>query len=66
MSGFQSSSDVSKSSANLKHRLENLPLLTKDPELQAKLKYMIKSCQLLNIGAIICILFLLQPRMVKN
>jgi hypothetical protein len=35
MSGFQSSSDVSKSSANLRHKLENLPLLTSDPELHA-------------------------------
>lgn len=35
MSGFQSSRDVSKSTAKRKHKLENFPLLTRDPELQA-------------------------------
>lgn len=38
MSGFQSSKEVSKSSANLRQRFENFPLLTKEPELQAKTK----------------------------
>ena len=37
MSGFQSSSPVSKSSANRKQSPVNLPLLTKDPTLQAEM-----------------------------
>lgn len=36
MSGFQSSKEFSKSSAKRKQRLENLPLLTNEPELQAE------------------------------
>jgi len=35
ISGFQSSRDESKSSANLKHRPIKRPLLTRDPELHA-------------------------------
>lgn len=35
--GFQSSSVVSKSSANRKHNPENLPFETRDPELQAEI-----------------------------
>ena len=37
MSGFQSSSPVSKSSANRKQSPVNLPLLTEEPELQAEM-----------------------------
>jgi hypothetical protein len=37
MSGFQSSSPVSKSSANRKQRPVNLPLLTNEPELHAEM-----------------------------